>query len=319
LRLDGGMDPSMIDHTDKNEASVLMVAARKTHNDIMVSLIDAKADIEYKDSNGNTAIMYAGCCGNSVGVHLLLCAGADIDKQSADGTTALMFACSSSSDTDGTVRLLLKRGADVFLSDDNGVNALMMASMHNGKGGVITKLIEHMEGKDINLYDNNNTSTTAIGYAATNNCVKNIDVLFAHGASMGNKDDLTRSTPLYHASYHGKVQAVTALLNHGAGINTEIIKSSIAFTALWGAVYGNEYDVAKLLMSKGARDMESMVDRSTVLTVGKHKNDDMYNILIAELDKNNITDVINSISSICNHHNTVIPANSSTDSSSVVC
>jgi ankyrin repeat protein len=55
-------------------------------------LLAAGADVEVKDNNGRTSVMYASRNGRKEVVQVLLAAGADVEVKDNDGWTALMWA-----------------------------------------------------------------------------------------------------------------------------------------------------------------------------------------------------------------------------------
>lgn len=84
-------------------------------------------DVNTRDMEQRTALMYAAFNGQSEIVQLLLEAGADVNAQDTGGSSALMFAASS---TDAkTVQLLLDHGAKINMTDSGEhFTALMWAA-----------------------------------------------------------------------------------------------------------------------------------------------------------------------------------------------
>ncbi len=75
-------------------------------------LIDAGADVNTRDKNGETALMWASAKGDSERVKLLINAGADVNAiDNVCAHTALMTASTAE-----IVRLLIEAGADINLS-----------------------------------------------------------------------------------------------------------------------------------------------------------------------------------------------------------
>jgi ankyrin repeat protein len=65
-----------------------MAAANAGHDDIETMLIRASADVNAKDANGNTALMYAVDSGSIAAVRVLLDSGADRHAKNRSGLTA---------------------------------------------------------------------------------------------------------------------------------------------------------------------------------------------------------------------------------------
>ena len=90
------------------------------------ALIDAGADVNIKDKDGSTALMWASDNGHTETVKLLIDAGADVNIKNKYGRTALMWA--SRCNRKETVKLLIDAGADVNAKDEDGWTALIWAS-----------------------------------------------------------------------------------------------------------------------------------------------------------------------------------------------
>ena len=77
--------------------------------------LDAGADVDAKDDEGNTALMDAASGGwrSEDVIKLLLDAGADVDAKDDEGNTALMDAASGGWRNEDVVKVLLDAGADV--------------------------------------------------------------------------------------------------------------------------------------------------------------------------------------------------------------
>ncbi len=112
-------------------------------------LINKGADIEAKDNNGYTSLIWASSNGHSDVVKVLLEKGADIEAKNVDGDTSLIWAsyrgCSEA------VKLLLEKGADIEAKDEDGQTSLMWAS-RRGHSEVVELLLE--KGADIEAKDN---------------------------------------------------------------------------------------------------------------------------------------------------------------------
>jgi ankyrin repeat protein len=98
---------------DKMPLLHLMVLQRR--DDVVEALLAAHVDVEARDSEGRTAVMYAAwlCLGSEQLKILdrLINAGADIDAKDAHGRTAMDLAAQFSSDQ--AVRRLFDEGASV--------------------------------------------------------------------------------------------------------------------------------------------------------------------------------------------------------------
>jgi ankyrin repeat protein len=115
----------------KKKRTVLMVAAAKGQSDIVKFLYGKGADINARDSDSQTALMYASrhrlnATPDNTIAEFLLSNGAEVNVRSKKkGYTVLMLAASA-----GNVELvqqLLEKGADPEIADNFGVSALAMA------------------------------------------------------------------------------------------------------------------------------------------------------------------------------------------------
>lgn len=100
---------SIIANADNNQ--VLIEAAKQGELEKVKSLLDGGADINGKDKNGFTALMWASSKGHLEIVKLLLDKGADINARHSHGDIALIMA--SSEGHLEVVRLLLNNGSDI--------------------------------------------------------------------------------------------------------------------------------------------------------------------------------------------------------------
>ena len=83
------------------------------------------ADVNAKDENGDTALIWAARYDKEKVVSALLAAGADVNVKNAYGTTALMLAARNGNEK--AVAALLAAGADVNAANASGNTALMWA------------------------------------------------------------------------------------------------------------------------------------------------------------------------------------------------
>jgi rhodanese-related sulfurtransferase len=121
-----GFAPTQPNGFDATRATPLMVAARLAPPALVKELIEAGADIDAVNADGNQALWLA-CVGEIVeNIDLLIAAGIDIQHVNVNAATPLMFAASAGRAR--AVERLLAAGADPLFETDLGLTALDMAS-----------------------------------------------------------------------------------------------------------------------------------------------------------------------------------------------
>ena len=134
----------------KNRFSILFIAEY---------LIDNGADLEVRDSSGNTPLLFAAYEGRYKVAKLLLEKGADIQAKNEMNWNALMQAASEGY-TD-VVKLLLEAGSEVNVrGKEIGETALILTSCKNAPE-IVKNLLEYKANK--NIKDHN--GDTALDYA----------------------------------------------------------------------------------------------------------------------------------------------------------
>ncbi|MGH9929818.1 MAG: ankyrin repeat domain-containing protein [Pyrinomonadaceae bacterium] len=106
--------------------TVLMMLDDDATSDLMWDLINAGAKVNVKDASGNTALMQAATANNLEALKALIDAGAEVDLKNEQGRTALMLAASAGHVN--IVRTLVLAGADINLTDEDDMNALAHAA-----------------------------------------------------------------------------------------------------------------------------------------------------------------------------------------------
>ena len=111
---------------NKNGQTALMAMTASTTPEIVWALIYAGAKIDIRDNDGKDALHYAAGYANPEALRALLDGGASIDTRDREDQTALMIAASAGNAEN--VAVLLKAGASVNLRDEDGITALGLAS-----------------------------------------------------------------------------------------------------------------------------------------------------------------------------------------------
>ncbi|XP_031555564.1 serine/threonine-protein phosphatase 6 regulatory ankyrin repeat subunit C-like isoform X2 [Actinia tenebrosa] len=167
---------------DREEKSCLFFAVLSDHSNIARVLIGAKADVNAINKfQKKTPIFYAVSNGNGELVDALIDAGADVNKTDSDGQTALF--CALRSKNDNIVRAIIDAGADVNKTEKYGRTALFIAVLHDNKS-IVQALID--AGDDVNKTDI--VYQTALFSAVRQDNESNVRALIDAGADVNNTD-----------------------------------------------------------------------------------------------------------------------------------
>jgi uncharacterized protein len=194
----------------------------------------------------------------------LIRAGANVSAANRYGVTPLSLAATNGSPI--ITRTLLKAGANVNAAGPDGETVLMTAA-RAGNGEVVTALIER--GASVNAAENWQ-GQSALMWAAAENHPDAIKALVAHGADMNARSkelsfpeyryetngmavfQLPKGgwTALMYAARQNAMAAAAALADLKVDLNATTKQEGT--TALQVAVINIHYDLANLLLEKGA-------------------------------------------------------------------
>jgi ankyrin repeat protein len=241
----------------------LLKAASNGEIEKVRSLLNKGANVNAKDKDGVTAMMWASEKGQTEIVNILLSKGAEVNaRENNSGMTALMVAAAEGHTA--IVEALLAKGADVNAKDYNLGATPLMGAAEYGYVNIIRTLIA--KGADVNAKDKKNR--TALMMASTNGHTSTVQALLLAGADVNVKDTQFGATALMGASANGHAAIVEALLEKGANLNE---KSNSGMTTLDIAKSKGESNVVQLLEKANSKKqaVNNTKDNSTIADPNK--------------------------------------------------
>lgn len=215
----------------------LMVCVQKSTPQVIETLINAGANVNHKDADGKTPLMYAVSNIHSHTpeiIDLLIKNGADVKAET--NKKATVFHCLKPSDNeDETIAVfdkLQSLDADMFAMDaycytplmqmvrTNSlllVKRMMSRAVHTLPASERTKILKNYINKQ------NAFGFNALHFAISHNQTDMIKILVEHGADLKSKDTRGR-TPLMFAINELHLPAVQTLVECGAKIDDETLK-----------------------------------------------------------------------------------------------
>ena len=188
-------------------------AAQKGKDKLVKTLIEAGANLDWNDSNGENALMWAALNGHDNVVKTLIDAGARLDLTNIAGDSALILAAFKGQVE--IVKTLIDAGAGVDLTNNHDDSALMIAA-NKGHAGVVNSLINAKA--NVNLI--NQIGESALMIAVSQGNVENVNSLIKARADVNfiNQKYFYISA-LMIAVNRGDVENVNSLLDAGADLN----------------------------------------------------------------------------------------------------
>jgi len=227
---------------DKNaRVTALEQAVENGNTEIVRTLLLAGANVNAKNDNDATALMYLRDNASAALVRALVSAGAKVNARDESGGTALMNAAEECKAE--VVKEVLEAGAKVDFADANGRTALMFAATNEDPQ--VTKLLIDA-GADVNK--KNQDGQTALMRAAESGDPKVVKLLISYNADVNKIDNKGWSALMYVAETED-VESALALLNGGGGLS---LRKGDGKTILAIARETPHEEIIKLLESRGA-------------------------------------------------------------------
>lgn len=184
----------------------------------MEQLLQSGIDINTQHlQTGTTVLMIASSYYYYDGiVEFLIKNGADVNLKDKEGKSALLWAANNSLPN---AKILVASGADVNEAADDGMTPFLQASFGVSSGKVPIEMCELLRenGANINasLTKKSVVGWTALHYAVINGDIELVSYLIQHGANV-NKASADGLTPLYLAGLNENQEIVKLLKNAGA-------------------------------------------------------------------------------------------------------
>jgi ankyrin repeat protein len=142
----------------KSANLTLLDAIRANDNDRVQNLLDEGVDPNSKDERQKSALMYAALYAGPRVLDLLIRAGADLNHRDKDGMTALVWAAHSYE----SAKLLIEAGADINVKSNIGGTPLLTAAAYPRNKALLELMLER--GADLKVSVAGVTALTAAAF-----------------------------------------------------------------------------------------------------------------------------------------------------------
>lgn len=219
------LDQTSINLPDNSGNTPLIYSAQKGLIDNVKVLLNAGANVNYRNPNtGLSALAAAAADGDVALIKLLVKNGkADINLPDAAGRTPIFYAVEKNKPE--ALRTLLMLGADPNTKDNNGTTALMRASSKNYQDCI--KVLLKQKNIDLNAQDYQGRSAVSYGAYAENPTA--LKELLSAKADINAKDH-QGNTPLMHTIKAKNDRNAVFLVQQGADLTPVNAAGESAFS-----------------------------------------------------------------------------------------
>ena len=202
-----------VETRNKENISLLQIAADNGHLSIIMILLNKGADVNAQGGGYGNALQAASFNGHEKIVQFLLNKGADVNAQGGEFGNALQAA--SWNDHEEVVQLLLNKGADVNAQGGEFGNALQAASWNDHE-----KVVQLLLNKRADVNAQGGEYGNALQAASWNGNEEVMQLLLNKGADV-NAQGGEFGNALQAASWNDHEEVVQLLLNKGANVNAQ--------------------------------------------------------------------------------------------------
>jgi ankyrin repeat protein len=245
---------------DKDGRTPLMWAARDGFPELVKGLLAKGAKVNAEDYKGRTPLIWTirRCCPEPV--RRVTDKGEDVSAMSLYADTPP--AGTGNKGCMPILKLLLDRGAHVNTRDKQGQTPLMHLA-ERGSPEMVQALLE--KGADVNAKTKD--GFTILMWAAQGGNSNVVRMLLDGGADVNAKDKVGW-TALMSAAKRGQTDVIEMLLGKGADVNA---KKTEGWTALMSAAKADHLEAVRLLLDRGADINAKTKDGRTALRVARAK------------------------------------------------
>jgi ankyrin repeat protein len=239
--LDEGAD---VNTRNEDGATPLMIAVRTNNPGLMLFLLRHKPNIDARDKDDFTPLMWASAVGHVLCAAQLLDEGANINEQGGllEQTPLMLAVCGGHLEM---VQLLLEKGANVYVKHPQLGNALLMSNNRRGNQHQIINLLKRYGGKE----DYSDDKGIALTQAASIGDIATVQKLLGEGADVDQASDKGGYTALINSSSNGHIEVARLLLARGANVNAA---TCLGDTSLILAASIGHVEIVRLLLENGA-------------------------------------------------------------------
>ncbi|KAK3725015.1 hypothetical protein QZH41_017479, partial [Actinostola sp. cb2023] len=262
------------------QLAIHCAAARSRPGILEELLVKGKANPNYKDNSGFTALHIAANTGRLEIVQVLLRHGADVTLRDNDGNTPAHIAAREGHVTTLTTLLQSANSSRVsmrYILDSTGSGSCLQLAVRRS----------HVEAANVCLqygastFGNAHDTSPPLHTACIHGNIELVKLLVSSGASV-HAEDIESMTPILRASLSGHVDVVNYLIDQGASLETGLTESN----PLMCAVKRGHGDVIRLLLTRGSSIAVRDSSRRTCLHVAVYSdNEETLDILLQHSGK----------------------------------